>query len=91
MYNPEEKNYQFKKKSKGINKKHLKQRTTIDNYLTALNGKKVILDNIYSFKAKGLQTYSIIGSKIALSGEDNKRILQDNKINTHAIGHKNTI
>ena len=87
MYNPVDKSYETKKKSKGVNRKHLKQRTDFDDYRKALNGEKIILSEIYGFKAKGLQTYSILQTKVALCGKDDKRILQENNRNTYAIGH----
>ena len=59
---------------------------TFEDYKTSLDGKNVKIDDIYSFKSKGLQTYSVISSKVALCNKDSKRILY-NKYNTYAIGH----
>ena len=87
LFYVEEKEYDLKKKSKGVNSKHLKKRIDFEDYKNCLfNGINKSLDNMYTFRSKNMKTYSI-EKKICLSGNDDKRIIQSDKIHTLAIGH----
>lgn len=97
----EEQGYEFKKKSKGVARKHLEQRVGFEDYQECLfSGKSVRLgdtdgkenhhDKIYSFKSINMVTYSIEQSKVTLSSKDDKRIPMDDGIHTYAIGHFRT-
>jgi len=101
LFMVEEKDYECKKKSKGIAKKHLKKRITFEDYKECLfDNKKISLgkeddidlrkDKIYSFISHNLVTYSIEQGKIALSSEDDKRILLGDRVHTLALGHYKT-
>jgi hypothetical protein len=98
LYDVEDKQYEEKKKSKGVSSKHLKKRIGFQDYKECLFDEKVITlgkdgdegkfkDKIYSFVSHKLTTYSIESGKIALSGKDDKRILKNDKIHTYALGH----
>jgi hypothetical protein len=98
LYVIEEKDFICKKKSKGVPSRHIANRVDFDDYKNCLfnkeviklgdeNGKEKHKEKIYSFRSLKLTTYSVEQSKIALSGNDDKRfILQDN-IHTLALGH----
>ena len=88
LFYVEENEYDLKKKSKGVNSKHLKKRIDFEDYKTCLfDGVNKSLDEMYAFRSKNMKTYSIQQSKICLSGNDDKRIIQGDKIHTLAIGH----
>ena len=72
----------------------------VDDYLGCQRdlGRRVVLGDaeaeverhrgqIYSFRAHKLQTYSVLQSKAALSGLDDKRVLLDGGATTLALGH----
>lgn len=88
LFYVEENEYDLKKKSKGVNSKHLKNRIGFEDYKNCLfHGINKSLDKMYAFRSKNMKTYSIQQSKICLSGNDDKRIIQEDKIHTLAIGH----
>ena len=89
LYDSVKKEYTSKKKSKGVASVHIKKRITFDDYHNVLMNKTTLsLDNIISFRSIGLHTYTINMKKIALSGNDDKRIILANGIDTYAYGHK---
>ena len=49
------------------------------------------MDKIYRFWSLKVTTYSVELSKIALWGDDDKRSIMDDKIQTLALGHNYTI
>jgi hypothetical protein len=78
----------------------LQQRVGFDDYLGCQRdlGKRVVLGDaeaeveshrgqIYSLRAHKLQTYSVLQSKVALSGLDDKRVLLCDGATTLALGH----
>ena len=92
--------FTVKKKCKGVNRRHLQQRVGFDDYLGCQRdlGRRVVLGDaeaeverhrgqIYSFRAHKLQTYSVLQSKVALSGLDDKRVLLRDGATTLALGH----
>jgi uncharacterized protein YeeX (DUF496 family) len=98
LYIIEENKFKCKKKSKGVPSKHIDKRVDFDDYKTCLfdkvniklgdaNGKKEHQDKIYSFRSFKLTTYSVEQSKVALSGNDDKRYIMPDNIETLALGH----
>ncbi|XP_044733270.1 uncharacterized protein LOC123295875 [Chrysoperla carnea] len=75
------------KKIKGIKRDVVKNQITFEDYYECLNKSKIKVTSqkcIRSFKHK---LYSIKESKIALSGNDDKRCMIDNSFDTYAWGH----
>ena len=56
-----------------------------------IDKKNEFVDKIYRFWSLKVTTYSVELSKIALWGDDDKRSIMDDKIQTLALGHNYTI
>ena len=98
LYYPSSDEYKDKKKSKGVPSRHIEKRVTFNDYKECLfekkdiklgdeNGKPEHRDKIYSFRSLNLTCYSIEQSKVALSGNDDKRYILEDNIRTLALGH----
>ncbi len=86
------------RKSQKVFLPDIDKRVSFDDYKTCLFDKKEIKlgdvtgnkehqSKIYSFRSFNLTTYSVEQSKIALSGNDDKRFILPDNIHTLALGH----
>ena len=75
------------KKTKGIKQCVIKRQLTFDNYLDALFNDKKIKRSQYVFRSYFHQVYTEKVTKIALSGNNDKRIQTNDKITTYPYGY----
>ena len=76
------------KKCKGIKKSVIKKNISFDDYKECLFSKKPQMRKINVIRSHKNEFFSETVNKIALSANDDKRIILDNKISTLAFGHK---
>jgi hypothetical protein len=75
------------KKAKGVVKRVIQKKIQFDDYKKVLFERCTIYRSMEVFTAKMHQVYTERMNKVALSGEDDKRIVQDDRIHTLAYGH----
>ncbi|XP_054284895.1 uncharacterized protein LOC129001575 [Macrosteles quadrilineatus] len=75
------------KKAKGITKTVVKKHITFNDYKNCLNNNVKIRKNIRVFKSTKHNIQTVTINKIALSGNDDKRHICDDGINTLPYGH----
>lgn len=75
------------KKAKGVKKCTLKNRITFDDYIDCVENKRVHVRAQNTFRSKKHCVFSIRQEKIALSWQDNKRVISENNIDTLPWGH----
>ena len=73
------------KKSKGIKKNVVKKKIEFEDYVDCLKTGKKQMRSMNVIKSENHEIYSKEVNKLALSGEDDKRILCKDKVNTLAI------
>ena len=76
------------KKAKGIKKCIIKKMTKFDDYKKCLLNDKVILKSQQRFISNKHDVYTEDVNKIALSNDDDKRIVSSNKITSYPYGYK---
>ena len=73
------------KKCKGIKKNVVKKRLNFDDYLQCLFTGRKEMRKMKIIRSEKHEIYSKEVNKIALSNEDNKRFVLEDKINTEAL------
>ena len=76
------------KKAKGTKKCVIKRMITFDDYKKCLLNGEVILKSQQRFRSKGHDAYTENINKIALSNNDDKRIVSSDKITSYPYGYK---
>ena len=76
------------KKAKGTKKCVIKRMIKFDDYKNCLLNGEVILKSQQSFKSKGHDVYTKNIKKIALSSNDDKRLIASDKITSYPYGYK---
>ena len=76
------------KKAKGTKKYVIKRMIKFDDYKNCLLNGEVILKSQQSFKSKGHDVYTKNIKKIALSSNDDKRLIASDKITSYPYGYK---
>ena len=76
------------KKAKGTKKFVIKRMIKFDDYKNCLLNGEVILKSQQRFIRKGHNVYTENINKIALSSNDDKRIVSSDKITSYAYGYK---
>ena len=99
LYMLEKEKYVCKKKAKGVPTRHTDKRLSFEDYKNCRENKVIITlgdktaekeehrETISSFRSLKLTTYSIEQTKIALSGNDDKRYILPDNNHTLALGH----
>ena len=78
------------KKCKGIKKSVIKKNISFDDYKECLFSKKPQMRKMNVIRSRKHEVFSETVNKIALSVNDDKRIILDDKISTLAFGHYKT-
>ena len=81
-------NNNIDKKAKGTKKCVIKKMIKFDDYKKCLLNDKVILKSQQSFISNKHDVYTEDVNKIALSNDDDKRIVSSNKITSYPYGYK---
>ena len=76
------------KKAKGTKKCEIERMIKFDDYKNCLLNGEVILESQQRFISKGHDVYTENINKIALSSNDNKRIVSSDKITSYSYGYK---
>jgi transposase len=79
-----------KKKCKGVKKSVVKKTITHDDYKDCLFTKRELYRRMNVFRSYHHDIYTEEVNKVALSGEDDKRVIMDDGIHTLAHGHYKT-
>ena len=74
------------KKCKGIKKDAIKRMQHKD-WITCLNGKRPLMKQMTCFRSKNHEISTVVLNKVALTAEDDKRIILPDGISTLAHGH----
>ena len=77
-----------KKKCKGIKKAVIKKHISFDDYVECLFSKKLQMRKMNVIRSRQHEIFSETVNKIALSADDDKRIIMDDRISTLAFGNK---
>ena len=80
-------NNKIDKKAKGTKKCIIKKMIKFDDYKKCLLNDKVILKSQQRFISNGHDVYTEDVNKIALSNDDDKRIVSSNKITSYPYGY----
>jgi hypothetical protein len=75
------------KKCKGIKKKIVENNITFDDYKKCLRSRKPQSRTMNVIRSRGHEIYTETLNKVALSADDDKRIIRDDGIHTLAYGH----
>ena len=76
------------KKCKGIKKAVIKKQISFDDYVECLFSKKPQMRKMNVIRSHQHEIFSETVNKIALSADDDKRIIMDDGISTLAFGNK---
>ena len=76
------------KKCKGVKKNVVKKQITFDDYVNCLFTEKSQLRSMNVIRSHGHELFTETVNKVALDCNDDKRIILNDKINTHSIGYK---
>lgn len=79
--------YIEKKRAKGVKKCVLEKQIEFDDYVNCIQNGKIVTKDQNSFRTKLHNMYTIKQTKIALSPNDDKRVLQQGTHDTIAYGH----
>ena len=79
------------KKCKGIKKSVIKKNISYEDYKECLFSKKPQMRKMNVIRSHKHEIFSETVNKIALSADDDKRIIMKDKISTLALGHKTII
>jgi hypothetical protein len=77
------------KKCKGVKKAVVKNNITHEDYKTCLFTQKPAMRKMNVIRSHKHQIYTEEVNKVALSADDNKRVILEDGISTYAYGHKN--
>ena len=80
--------YQEDKKAKGTKKFVIKRMIKFDDYKNCLLNGEVVLKSQQRFKSKCHNVYTENINKIALSSNDDKRLIASDKITSYPYGYK---
>ena len=80
-------NNKIDKKAKGTKKCAINKMVKFDDYKDCFLNDKILLRSQQRFISKKHDIYTEDGNKIALSNDDDKRILSDDKIKTYPYGY----
>lgn len=75
------------KKCKGVKKRVVKKEITLEDYKKCLFSKENQCRSMNNFKSRKHTIYTESLTKVALSANDDKRVVMEDGINTMAIGH----
>ena len=75
------------KKCNGIKKSVIKKNISYENYKECLFSEKPQMRKMNVIRSYNHEIFSETVNKIALSGNDDKRIIMEDKISTFAYGH----
>lgn len=81
-------NQDCKKKAKGVSGAVLRKHITFDDYETCLFQRLKIRKEMKSFRSKKHCVQTVSVNKLALNGNDDKRVILEDNINTLPYGHK---
>ena len=84
-------NLEESKKCKGIKKAVVKSNITFENYKDVLFNRTSQMRKMNVIRSHKHEIYTEEVNKVALSGEDDKRIVLENRIRTLAYGHRNLV
>ena len=87
LYATKMNNLEESKKCKGIKKTVVKNNINFENYKDVLFNRTSQMRKMNVFRSYGHEIYTEEVKKVALSGEDDKRIVLENRIRTLAYGH----
>ena len=73
------------RKAKGVKKNVIKKSLTFEDYKKCLFSEEKVMREMNMFKTQNHDIYSMTVNKVALSANDDKRIICPNKINTLAL------
>ena len=76
------------KKAKGTKKYVIKRMIKYNDYKNCLLNGEVVLKSQHRFKSKGHDVYTENINKIALSSNDDKRLIASDKITSYPYGYK---
>ena len=79
------------KKCKGIKRSVVKNEITHQDYIDTLFSGKPLLRTMNKIRSYKHELYTETVNKIALSADDDKRIIREDKIRTYAYGHYETL
>ena len=74
-----------KRKAKGVKKNVIKKSLTFDDYKRCLFTEDELMKEMNSIRSQNHDIYSMTVNKVALSANDDKRLICPNKINTLAL------
>ena len=75
------------KKAKGVSKHVIKKNLTMEEYKCSLINQETIYKKMYNIQSNKHELYTNLINKIALSGDDDKRVILQDRVHTLAIGH----
>ena len=75
------------KKAKGTKKCVIQNQLTFKDYVNVLFNKVPMIKSQFGFRSRNHEIYTEKNSKTALSSNDNKRIQDNNRINTYPYGY----
>ena len=74
-----------KRKAKGVKKNVIKKSSTFEDYKKCLYTEDELMKEMNIIRSQNHDLYSITVNKVALSANDDKRLICSNKINTLAL------
>ena len=78
------------KKCKGVKKCAVKKKIAFEDHKRCLFSQEPVIRSMNVIRSHGHEIYTEELNKIALDSKDDKRVILDDKINTHAYGHYET-
>ena len=75
------------KKAKGTKKCVIQKQLTFKDYVNVLFNKARMIKSQFGFRSRNHEIHTEKINKIALSSNNNKRIQDDNRINTYPLGY----
>ena len=73
------------RKAKGVKKNVIKNALSFEDYKKCLFSEEEVMKDMNNIRSKNHDIYSMTVNKLALSANDDKRLICENKINTKAI------
>jgi hypothetical protein len=77
------------KKAKGVKKSVIRKNIIFGNYKECLFGREKVYRSMNVFRSRKHDIYTERVTKVALSADDDKRVICKDKVHTLAYGHKN--
>ncbi len=75
------------KKAKGVKKSVVKKKITFEDYNRCLFSEEPQTRKMNVIRSYGHEVYTEEVNKVALDSQDDKRIILEDKIHTHALGY----